>query len=309
MDFKDLAIQTEENTLAFLSHPQFRDEIEYARKYFYDKLADANIEEMTLDFNAWLMYDYKMKDHKTVFQKYFDTIKDNLSEKEIAYIQKQMASFLSLYQLKEIKGNQGLFQDIFRKVEFWIELDDLEEMRVKDLVLTRIIQIVNKYQFFGEKICISAMFKSTIERNMLEQYEIYKAKNRYGTWENFLKDDSILLYKYIGIILDVTTHELEEESTYNVWQSIYLVKEAKIIKENLLKHKSIKLDFEENQMGYFKLFDERYILAEIVLTPHRMEVECTSEQERDRAKEMIQLILGDLVKYYGDEVITIDDIV
>lgn len=309
MNLKNFEIQIEEKILAFLSQPQFRDEIECAREYFYRKLAGANIEEIALDFNSWLIYDYKLKDHQTFFQKYFDMIKENLSDEEIVYMQKKMDSFLSLYQLKEIRNNKGLFQDIFTKVELWIDLDYLEEIKIKDLVLARMMEISNKGQFFGDKIYVPAIFKSSIERNMLEQYEAYRAKNRYGSWKDFLKNDQLLLYNYIGIVLDVTTHQVEEEDIYNVWQSIYLVKDSKKIRQILLKHEEIKFDFEENQICYFKLFRSGYILAEIVLSHHKMEVECTSEQERVQSKKMIQSILGDLAKHYKDEVVRIDDIV
>ncbi|QEK12388.1 hypothetical protein FQB35_08365 [Crassaminicella thermophila] len=304
MNLENLDMRIEENVLKFLLKHEFTKEIEEAKEYFYNNLEKAQI---MIDFNSWLIYDYKMKDGKSFIEKYYNATKNQLSDEEREWIKKKIESFISLYEVKEIKENKVKLKDIFTKTEFWVDMD-CKEINKKDLILGRMIEFLNEYKFIGDSIYIPAIFKNTIERNIIVQYEGYKEKNQYATLEKFLKNNSLLLQKYIAIIMDVT-YETENEESYNVWQSTYLIKDLKNIKETLLRYKEIKLDIEEDGSYYFKLFSEGELLAEIVLENNKIELECTSEKDRIKAKKIIESILEDSVKYYKDEIVRLDDLV
>ena len=76
-----------------------------------------------------------------------------------------------------------------------------------------------------------------------------------------------------------------------------------------MEHSEFKLDFEEDGVFYFKWYDEEDSLsAEIVLKPNFLEIECISEEDREKAKKNMEYLLGDFVKYYKDEIVGLYDI-
>lgn len=309
MNFENLEIQIEEKLFDFLLQNKFKKDIEEARKYFNSNFGEVMVnDKLIIDFNAWLIYDYKMKDGKSFIEKYYEFMKNQLTKEEAEWIQKRIESYLSLYELKKIEGNEGLLKDLFTKKEYWINLDQIEDMKNKELILARRMEISKQYKLIGDTIYIPEIFKNTIDRNMITQYEDFKEKNKYGTWEEFLRSNSLLLEKYIEIILDVT-QETEDEEAYNVWQSVYIMNDIKEVKKRLLKHEYVQLDFEEDGSYYFKIFEEDTLLAEMVLKNNRIELECTSKIDRDHTKKLIESILGECIKHYKDEIISIDDII
>ncbi|MCT4621171.1 MAG: hypothetical protein N4A62_17505 [Marinisporobacter sp.] len=306
MNFESLEIGIEENVLKFLSKYEFQKHIEEAKVYF-DTYVGEEItnDKMMIDFNTWLIYDYKMKDGSTFIEKYYEKKKEELSEEEKEFIQKKMKSFLSIYEIKE---SEGVLEDIFTKKEVYVYLGKNTEIKCKDLIFGRIIEIEKRTMFVGNTIYIPELFKNSIERNILFKYEEYKGKNQYATWEEFLKGNSLLLQKHVDIIADVT-NETENEDAYNVWQSIYLISDVKTIKELLQKHQGVQLDFEEEGSYYLKYFDQEELVAEMVLEKNRLELECNSENDRIKMKKIIESVLGDLGKHYKDEIIGLEDIV
>lgn len=307
MDIQSLEMKIEEDVLAFLIQTKFKKDVERAEKNFYRTYEEEINETVSVDFNAWLIYDYKMEEGQSFIQKYLEDTRTSLTDQEKEFIINRKKSFLSLYELKEIRKDQGVLRDVFTKLDYIINLNQIKKINVGDLILSRIIEFSNEYKLVGGKLYIPSMFKITIEKNIFEEYERYKNTNKYGTWQKFLKENSILLQKYIGVI-DNVMKQAQGEDEYNVWQSTYLINDHKKIEEVFLKDQRLKLDFKEDGLYYFKfLYDG--LAAEIVLEKNKLELECTSEHDRIEIKKEIELILGDLVRHYKDEIIKIDDII
>ncbi|QXM06221.1 hypothetical protein [Crassaminicella indica] len=308
MNYENLEMIIEENILKFLLDDEFRKDIEEAKAYFDRSIGEEGTnDKMMIDFNSWLIYDYIMKDGNTFIEKYHERMKGQLSQKESELIQRKINSYLSIYEIKELNEDRGLLRDIFTKIDVFVNLEKFHKAQCKDLILGRMIEIKNRSKFVGNSIYIPAIFKNAIEKHILLKYEEYKGKNRYATWQEFLKKNSLLLQKYVDVITDVTK-ETDDKDEYNVLQSIYLIDDLKTIKEILQKHKEIQLDFEDDGSYYFKFFDKEGILAEIVLEKNRIELECNSEKDRIKVKKIIESILGDLAKHYKDEVVGLEDI-
>ena len=311
MKLGDFQLEIEEKILEYILDNKFRHEIEEAKNSFYDQQKQGSINTpLNLDFNSWLIYDYKMEDGKTFFESYYINNHKYLSEQQERIMEKVIRSFASLYELKELKKNKGLFKDVFRKTESWISGNHLNQIAVKDLVFSRIIKVNDEFKFFGGKIYLPGFLRNSIERNIISHYEEYKSRNQYVSWDNFLDENRLLLYKYIGIAADVINHDVEEdEEKYHVWQSAYLIKDARNVKDILLKHSFIQFDMEDSGSTYFKITEKGRHLAELVLSNNRCELECTSEKDREKAKKIFESVLNDLVVHYKDEVIGIDDII
>lgn len=311
MKAESLELKIEEDVLSFLSMPQFRKEIEGAKDYFYNYIEQGDMNrDLQMDFNSWLIYDYRLQDGKTFLEKYYHTEKEHLSEEEKCFIQNQLNAYLSIYEIYEIQGDNVRIRDIFVKEEYFIPLDNIDDAKTKELVLARVMENGGQYRLTGNKQYIPGIFKSTMERNIYEYYEDYKNKNRFGTWKTFLRDHSELLYKYLGIIEELLIRQEEEDDErYRVWQSVYLIKDTRNIKQMLLAYDQIELDGEDRGSCYFKLMSNKKILGELVLKNNRLELECVSENDRKTAKKFIEKILGENGKHYKDEIFSIEDLV
>ena len=310
MDIKELENQIEEKVLEFALQPRFEKEIQKAREYFYREKSDiVGSAEMYADFNSWLIYDYILENGKTIFEEYLDIHQNRLTQEQRAFALEKCSSYLSIYELKEVHPGQALLQDIFTKDKIRIQSAEINVMEIGDLILARSIYLNEQDQLTDVKGIIPGFFKNAIEKSLIPKYEEYKHKERYGNWNHFLKQNSLLLMNHIEIVMRLVEEEKEDDGQYDVWQSVYFVKDFQRIRKILLKHSEFKLDFEENETLYFKWYEKDSLSAEIVLKPKFLEIECISEEDREKAKKNMEYLLGNLVKYYKDEIIGFYDII
>ncbi len=311
MKIEDLELKIEDGVLAFLSSPSFAEEIEAAKDYFYTFVGQGGMNgELHLDFNSWLIYDYKLQDGQSFLEKYYTASKDDLSKEEIDFINKLVDSYLSIYDVVGTKNEYVTIKDIFSKEIYDIKQENILDIQGKELVMGRITGIPDQCWLAGNKQYIPSAFKTSIERSMLEGFESFKKKNRYSNWKMYLKDHSEVLYKHLGVVEELTMqNEKEGDDLYYVWQSVYLIQDARNIKEVFLAHKEIILDDEETGCLYFKMMRQKRILGEMVLKNNRLELECTSEEDRTKAKKIIEMILEDKGKHFKDEILSFNDLV
>ena len=310
-DLDDFQLELEEKVLEYILDKKFFGELENAKNLFFgqqDKEESRSL--VNVDFNKWLIYDFKMKQGTTFVQCFYNDYKNHLNPKEKETMEQIINSYPSLFELKEFKKNHGLYKDVFKNTEFIIDGNAQTQMQVRDLVFARIVKINNHYKFFGDKVYMPGFLKSSIERNIIARYEDYRAQNQYATWDNFLDNNRLLIYQHIGIITQVVNSEMEEEEDkYQVWQSIYLIRDIKKIKQIFLEHDSIQFELEEYEAIYFKILEGGSILAELILMNNRCELECTSERDRKKSKKIVEEVLGNLVTHYKDEIIGLNDII
>lgn len=309
MNFDRFAASIEEDVLVFALQSHFHEEIETAKNKFYEIIGDSDTgQEMIADFNSWIIYDYKRKDKTSFIEWYHENTMNKFTEEENNFIHQIKYAYLSLYEIRDRTGDQYQLRDIFTKKELSLPLTQLEDLRDGELILSRIVKVGERYWTVGNRGYIPAMFRNSIERNMINQYEEFIKANRYGTWEAFLKTHSLYLYKYVSIIQDVLVHERDNEEDYSVWQSIYLVKDSRNIKQVLAEKKQFYLDYEENGALFFRIMAGEGILAEMVIKNNRIELECNSLQDRKKAKKLVESLLENRIAHYKDEKICMDDI-
>ena len=269
---------------------------------------EADSSSANMDFNTYLIYDYKNTNNKTFIDEFYHNRKLELSDQDQAILNQVIGTYPSIYEFKEQRNECGLFKDIFQNIEYLVKDNDLQQFNFSDLVFARTIKIDEGYVFWGTKVHIPGLLKTSIERNILSYYERYKAQNQYGSWGDFLEKDRLMLYKHVGIATEVINQEYQDEEKFMVWQSVYLIKDTRKIKEKLLKFNFIHLDDEDNGSLYFKILDGSKVLAEFVLTGNKGELECNSERDWEKAKRIIESNIGNSLTHYKDEVISINDI-
>ncbi|AOT68559.1 hypothetical protein [Geosporobacter ferrireducens] len=309
MNFDRFAASIEEDVLVFALQSNFHEEIERAKNKFYEIIGELDAShEIIVDFNSWLIYDYKDKNKASFIERYHKNTMEKFTEEENNFINQIKYAYLSLYEIRDRTGDQYQLRDIFTKKELQLTAAQLEDLRDGELILSRIVKADEGYWAVGNRSYIPVMFRNSIERNMINRYEEFIKANSYGTWEVFLKTHSLYLYKYVSIIQDVLVHEGENEEDYSVWQSIYLIKDGRNIKQILSEKKQINLDYEENGTLFFRIMTGEGILAEMVIKNNRMELECNSLQDRKEAKKLVESLLEDRITHYKDEKINLDDI-
>ncbi len=310
MDLEKLKNQIEEDVLEFMLQPKFKKDIKKARECFYEKRKYVNKgQKIYIDFNLWLIYDYRLDNGMTFLESYFEMNKKYLQKEKKELIIKKIDSFLGLYELKEIHNNQALFEELFTKDKIYTDTFQAKKLEIGDFILSRCIDFEGSNVLIDIRAYIPNLFKNVIEKGMIYKYEEYKNKHPYGEWKQFLKQNSLLLLSHVEIIINLIEKNNEDDAKYDVWQSVYFIRDQKQVREIFIKNPKIQLDFEENGAFYFKYYKQNALLAEIVLKNKFLELECVSEQDREQAKNSIEQLLGDLVSHYKDEVIGLYDII
>lgn len=308
MDLQRIIERIEEGVLVFLMKPSLQGEIEQAKTEFYEILEEMdNSSKVIADFNIWLIYDYRGKQGKSFLEQYYHEAAGELSGEEIMLIKKMMETYISLYEIRQIGKADTVIRDIFTRKEIQLPSNRMVNTKQDVLLLTRVIELEDGFWTMPCQSYVPILFRHMIERNMLERFEEYKKSNLFSSWEKFLKEHSLYLYKYISLIEDLLTKENMDED-YTVWQSCYLIKDSRNIKQLLSKHEGVKLEYEEEGELCFHIMKQRKILGEMVIKNNRLELECTSLQERKKLKEILETILGERIQHYKDEKVKMEDI-
>ena len=309
MNFNRFATSIEEDVLVFALQSNFHVEIEEAKNSFYEIIGELDTNhEMIADFNTWLVYDYKGNGSGSFIERYHKSGMVEFTKEENVFINQVKHAYLSLYEVSDRTGDHYQLRDIFTKKELQLPMTRLEDFRDGELILSRIVEVDGSFWPVGSRVYIPTMFRISIERNMINQYEGFKKANSYGTWEAFLKTHSLYLYKYVSIIQDLLVHEVTNEEDYSVWQSIYLIKDSRNMKQILSESKQIKLEDEEEGTLLYRVMTGEGILAEMIIKNNRIELECNSLQDRKKAKKLIESLLESRITHFKDEKISIEDI-
>ncbi len=306
MTIDNTQFEIEEKILEYIiQNNHFDTDIQEAKKVFYTD--GENLAHM--DFNLWLIYDYKKNNGKTFIQEFYLDKKNQMTHMENDILKKLIDTYPSIFEFKELRNEKGLFKDIFTRKEYLVYEKELNTLKFGDLVFSEVIEINGDYKFFGNKIYLPGVFKTPIERNIISHFEKYNIHKQFGSWSDFLDNNRLLLYKYIGAIMMVENkQQQEEDDKYNVWQSLYLFEDFNEVKEKLKNYSFMILE-EENKNIYYKMIDEEKILAEFILTSKRGELECSSDKDREHAKSIMESKLGHLFTHYKDEIISLNDII
>jgi hypothetical protein len=250
-------------------------------------------------FFEWLVHDYKINDKYIL-----DILKEN-KEIDPEVYKGIKDSYISVFDIIKTKNNV-ILKDIFSGNDFKL----LEDLNIDDggILLTRVYPYKDGYLLL-ENQSYSESFKTTFKKSILEKYNEYCAVYEPMDIEEFIKSKSLLVYKFYEVVENVIEADQDQEDLY-VYQGTFMIQDMDKFNDIIKGLDYIKFDDEYESERIYKVYDDSAtsILAEMVITLKKIEIECSSKDYLDAVCQMLDESFANSIVHVKNEVLSIDDI-
>lgn len=277
------------------------DIVKHATEVFL-KGADSQTEMQ--GFNDWFIHDYRTKENKSIADLYIKEEKP--SEEEVKLLEVLSNSVYSAFERIAVKDKM-IVKDLFTKLDYQLD----ETFETSSVMLVRIYTLGNKHSLVEPPEFLPDEYKSMLVKGMLEKYNEYCRLYAPMQMEAFVKEFSLVLYRFLNIIDNTASEQALDEDEFIVHQSVYIIKNSADAHALMKNNKNFILSLDDEAGAVFKLVtgEHQDIVAELVLADDRLEIECTSANALDYSKEVIEELLDENAAHLKDEVLNIDDLI
>jgi|Deesub1362A_J573_1020465.scaffolds.fasta_scaffold00027_93 hypothetical protein len=173
------------------------EEIDKAYEYFWEEeypedfLTGTALDIAFVNFEDWLICDYKTQEGNTFIDLYIKQ-KEDLSEDKLHILEAMKTSVISIYEV--ISANTALrLKDLLLNEEIHMGKNIIGKLNQGDIFATRVLKLGNEYTIGRCIYPYSQRFKDTLLGYVDKQFNRYvKNKNPEGTMKEFLKDEAYL---------------------------------------------------------------------------------------------------------------------
>lgn len=255
-------------------------------------------------FNEWFVHDYRTQDEKSLVQLYLEN--QTVSDEEKAVFKAIEDSVYSAFERIGVQGKM-VVKDLFTKMDYVFD----EEFGNASVMLMRIYKIGAKHIITDPPEHMPDQYKPVLVKGMLEKYNEYCRLFMPMEMSDFIKKYSQVLYRFLNVIDNTATEHALDEDEYVVYQSLYVVKDLKVVYKLFKEADYMELALDDEAGSVFKLKNSQTheVISEIVLADDKVEIECVSSALLEDAKASVERILGDIGAHLRDEVVSIDDLI
>jgi len=192
--------------------------IDKAYEYFWDETCPEDYLKGTalslgfINFEDWLIFDYKTDDNKETFIDIYAKNNKELKDDERALLNKMRNATLSLYEVVSVsKDKRILLKDLLMGGEFYLRDRALTKgLKKGDIFATRLLFLDNKHVVSGCVYPYKAKDKKMVLGYIDRMFSRYKRNERPdGTIENFLKDyGDVFNMAWMSLILNQMDHDV-----------------------------------------------------------------------------------------------------
>lgn len=192
----DIRTDLFQSIIAFVRE-NHKDTIDKAYAYFWDDQSPDEFLKGTsltigfMNFEDWLVCDYKVNDEKESFLDIFRKCQPALTDEEISLLNRLKESVISLYEVKSVsKDKHVMLSDLLMGSEVALRDKGLtKSLKEGDLFAARLLQLDGKDVMSGCVYPYKKDQKKTMLRQIDKQFVRYKKNvNPSGTMKDFLKD-------------------------------------------------------------------------------------------------------------------------
>ncbi|MEJ8554505.1 YecA family protein [Tepidibacter sp. Z1-5] len=218
---------------AYSRKDKFYDEYINAQHKFYivdDKEINSKFNSF---FNTYYLQDYITSDNKTIAISFFEENKNKLNVIEKNILKSKLKSYITIYKILNIEEDKAVLKDLILDKEMYIEdINVLKDLKVGELIIGRMANVVEVNKFIDTVLSISEKIKDVIVADINNIYE--KNKDVYKHMETFLIYNTNIFYKYIQQLIDpeIGTYLKEKKKASNA--------EEKNIEENNIEENNIE---------------------------------------------------------------------
>ena len=201
---------------AYSRKDKFYDEYVNAQHKFYivdDKDINAKFNSF---FNTYYLQDYITSENKTIAISFFEENKNKLNIIEKNILKSKLKSYITIYKILNIEEDKALLKDLILDKETYIEdINVLKDLKVGELIIGRIANVVEVNKFIDTVLSISEKIKDAIMVDVNNIYE--KNKDVYKEMDTFLVYNTNIFYKYIQQLIDpkIGTYLKEKKEASN----------------------------------------------------------------------------------------------
>lgn len=295
-----------DKVLFFAMRSEYKDIVTKATKQFTSTRNEESIYGSEFGLNQWLIHDYKWDDDDTSFaQLYKETTA--LSDEEKQMIEMITKSRLSIFQIQKSVKVPYIKDILTRKDYSIINPESLELFDETSIHLFRAYPFQGSWIIISEGGVLDKTFLESLYKALMDKYVEHTKIHGPSDLETFVYGNPLLVYKLVEIVEDIESLEMGNDEYYVVYQSAYVYLDKNQIVKMMENLPNIELAIEEDGVFVYRLFEGQQ-LAEVILTENKMEVECNTELERKRTKELLQNHFGDLITHVKDEVLDMDQL-
>lgn len=256
-----------------------------------------------LFFSAFLSYHFKDSQGKTLFERHLENNPNSPLNLVTDYR-------FSVYEVRNYPAGMGV-KDIFTKTDYLIQgQDDLVE---GDIMVARVVSLGNDHFINEDFMIFPHSYKDTFVKGIMEKYNEYCSLNGLTDLEAFLREQPLVLMKFVEILNEVEQESYESEEDYLVYQSVYLIGDPVAAKSILLGATDFDVTLDESGFVVARIYadkgtEEETLVAELVLDGNRIEIEALDEFRQNMAKEKMKQVFGEVAVHFQDEVVSMDDL-
>lgn len=175
----------------------YKDVIDRAYEYFWDENSPEDFLSGTAlslgfaNFEDWLVFDYKVNNHKERFIELYIKNNKELNNDELSLINKIKDTVLSLYEVMSVSEDRRiLLKDLLMGSEFSLRDKTLAGgLNKGDIFAARLLNLDGRYLMSGSVYPYSKRQKKTVFEYINKQFKRYKKnENQDGTMKDFLRD-------------------------------------------------------------------------------------------------------------------------
>lgn len=175
----------------------YKDTIDKAYEYFWedsypeDVLRGTTLDIAFVNFEDWLIFDFKVNDDKETFVDLYTKNNKELKDDELTLLSKIKEDVLSLYEVISIStGDEILLNDLLMGGEFTLSNETLARgLKKGDIFATRLLTLDGKTVMSNCVYPFSSGHKKTILGYMDKQFNRHKKnENPQATTKSFLKN-------------------------------------------------------------------------------------------------------------------------
>ncbi len=186
---------------AYSRKDKFYDEYINAQHKFYvveDKEINSKFNSF---FNTYYLQDYITSENKTIAISFFEENKEKLNIIEKNILKSKLKSYITIYKILNIEEDKAVLKDLILDKETYIEdINVLKDLKVGELIIGRVANVVEVNKFIDTVLSISEKIKDAIIADINNMYE--KNKDVYKNMETFLIYNTNIFYKYTQQLIE-----------------------------------------------------------------------------------------------------------
>ncbi|EOC99382.1 hypothetical protein [Caldisalinibacter kiritimatiensis] len=160
--------------------------------------------EKMITFNVWLSLDYIVKKDKNFIELFLEEYKDNLTDNEKRILIERNKTYISLYEVEEIRGNNLILTDIFTEERKTVYQENLAEKNIyDDIIIGRIGNVLGYNKLVGIVHMVSDIDKEYLYNTILYDYGLEKKDNPdIRDLKDYLRRFSNKVYYFVDNVIN-----------------------------------------------------------------------------------------------------------